>query len=58
MSYIDGEFARLGDLTASEYRPQIKINSVNGGTKWLRVDPATLAEIHALLKRDEEKEGA
>lgn len=58
MSYIDGEFARLGDLAASEYRPQIKVTSVHGETKWLRVDPATVAEIHALLKRDEEKEGA
>lgn len=55
MSYIDNEFAKLGDLATSEYKPQVKFVSSHGETKWLRVSPETLAEIHALLKRDEEK---
>jgi hypothetical protein len=53
MSYVRYQFNRVVPLDQPTERPQIKVSTEHGATKWISIDMETLEEIRAVLMRNE-----
>lgn len=51
MTYYDKEFSQLGTISAT-----MKLQNEHGQTRWITVEPEQIAEILAVLNKQETEE--